>query len=88
MNIVLLKNISLVGLHWGAYSLKEPSRVPVVWKELLDLFASGAVKPVVYTQTWPLEQIASGLEAIEKRQTWGKAVVRVKEEDSSLPAKL
>jgi hypothetical protein len=23
MNLVLLKNISLVGLHWGAYSRKQ-----------------------------------------------------------------
>ncbi|KAF6760271.1 alcohol dehydrogenase [Ephemerocybe angulata] len=83
MNIVLLKNISLVGLHWGAYTQKEATRIPVVWKELLDLFASGRVKPVTYTQTWPLERLAEGLGALERRETWGKAVVKVKEDDSA-----
>lgn len=83
MNLVLLKNVSLVGLHWGAYTIKEPSRVPVVWKELLDLFASGRAKPVTYTETWTLEKLAEGLGALERRETWGKAVVKVREDDSA-----
>ncbi|KAF8161104.1 hypothetical protein B0H34DRAFT_699511 [Crassisporium funariophilum] len=88
MNIVLLKNISLVGVHWGAYSLKEPSRIPHVWKDLLNMFASGQVKPVTYTDVYTLESLVDGLAALEKRQTWGKAVVRVKEENSGERAKL
>ena len=45
------------------------------------LFASGQVKPVVYSEVWPLERTAEGLAALEKRKTWGKAVVRIREED-------
>ncbi|KAK8931842.1 Quinone oxidoreductase-like protein 2 [Metarhizium anisopliae] len=30
MNKVLLKNISLVGIHWGAYSINERETIPVV----------------------------------------------------------
>ncbi|KIM40120.1 hypothetical protein M413DRAFT_446274 [Hebeloma cylindrosporum] len=88
MNLVLLKNISLVGVHWGAYTQKEASRVPVVWKDLLSLFASGRVKPVTYTGIYKLEQLVDGLAALEKRQTWGKAVIRVKEETTGQRAKL
>ncbi|RDB16964.1 Quinone oxidoreductase-like protein 2 [Hypsizygus marmoreus] len=80
MNLVLLKNISLVGLHWGAYSRFEKERVPVVWKALLDLFASGRVQPVTYAEVFPLEKLSDGLGAIERRETWGKAIVRVREE--------
>ncbi|KAI0768415.1 alcohol dehydrogenase [Irpex lacteus] len=83
LNLVLLKNISIVGIHWGAYLSKDIERVPVVWKDLLELFASGKVKPVVYSEVWPLERAADGLAALEKRQTWGKAVVRIKEEDGA-----
>ncbi|KAF8658325.1 hypothetical protein AX16_002093 [Volvariella volvacea WC 439] len=88
MNIVLLKNVSLVGLHWGAYTPKEPSRIPVVWKGILDLLASGKVKPVTYDKIYPLERLAEGLGAIERRETWGKAVVRVRNEDANVKSKL
>lgn len=83
MNLVLLKNVSLVGLHWGAYTQKEPARIPVVWKELLDMFAKGTAQPVTYTKTWSLEELAEGLGALERRETWGKAVIKVTEDDSA-----
>ncbi|TFK26458.1 alcohol dehydrogenase [Coprinopsis marcescibilis] len=82
MNIILLKNVSLVGLHWGAYTLKEPSRVPVVWKDILELFATGRTKPVVYNQVWKLEELSQGLGALERRETWGKAIVKVRQDDT------
>ncbi|TFK75418.1 alcohol dehydrogenase [Pluteus cervinus] len=79
-NLVLLKNISIVGLHWGAYTQHEPARRTVVWRELFDLLASGKVKPLLYPTTYPLKRLADGLGAIERRETWGKAIVKVKEE--------
>ncbi|PPQ98630.1 hypothetical protein CVT24_003963 [Panaeolus cyanescens] len=88
MNLVLLKNISLVGLHWGAYTLKEPSRIPVVWENILSMFASGKVQPVVYNEIYTLEGLVKGLAALEKRETWGKAIVRVKDEKPAEKAKL
>jgi len=88
-NIVLLKNISLVGVHWGRYSLKEPGHIPIVWKELISLLESGRVTPATYDQVYSLETLTDGLAALEKRQTWGKAVVRVREEDNiNVKAKL
>ncbi|KAI0344862.1 NAD(P)-binding protein [Trametopsis cervina] len=89
LNLVLLKNVSVVGIHWGAYLTKEPEHVPSVWKALLDWFASGRLKPVVYDEVWSLEDTAEGLSALEKRKTWGKAVVRIKhEEEATTRAKL
>ncbi|KIL00708.1 hypothetical protein PAXRUDRAFT_644899 [Paxillus rubicundulus Ve08.2h10] len=88
MNLVLLKNISIMGVHWGLYTSKEPSRIPVVWEELLALFASGRVKPVTYSTVYSLESAMSGLGALERRETWGKAVVRVRDEDRKAVAKL
>ncbi|KAI9068311.1 alcohol dehydrogenase [Trametes sanguinea] len=83
LNLVLLKNISIVGIHWGAYSRFEPARVPVVWRSLLDLFSSGRAKPIVYPETFPLERLADGLAALEKRKTWGKVIVHVRDSESS-----
>ncbi|KAI0829943.1 alcohol dehydrogenase [Trametes gibbosa] len=82
LNLVLLKNISIVGIHWGAYTRLEPSRVPVVWQALLELFSSGRAKPIVYPQTFPLERLADGLVALEQRKTWGKVIVHVRESDA------
>ncbi|KAI0360914.1 alcohol dehydrogenase [Trametes cingulata] len=89
LNLVLLKNISIVGIHWGAYTKFEPSRTPVVWKELLDLFSSGRAKPVVYPETFPLERLGDGLVALESRKTWGKVIAHVREpEGAQAKAKL
>ena len=48
---------------------------------LHSLIESGKLKAVVYPEVWPLERVADGLVALEKRKTWGKAVVRVREDD-------
>ncbi|KDR75883.1 hypothetical protein GALMADRAFT_248626 [Galerina marginata CBS 339.88] len=88
MNLVLLKNISLIGLHWGAYTPKEPSRIPVVWREIFALLSSGQAKPVIYTEVFKLEHLVDGLTALEKRETWGKVIVKIKEEDTKGQSKL
>lgn len=81
LNIVLLKNISIVGIHWGAYTRNEPEYIPGVWKDLFSLFESGKVKANVFETVWSLEDLAQGLDALEKRKTWGKVVVRVRKDD-------
>ncbi|KAF8739812.1 NAD-P-binding protein, partial [Rhizoctonia solani] len=79
LNLVLLKNISIVGVHWGAYMKNDIGHVPSVWKALFQLFESGKVKPVVFSEVYQgLEQVSVGLEALEQRKTWGKAIVQIK----------
>ncbi|CAE6493908.1 unnamed protein product [Rhizoctonia solani] len=79
LNLVLLKNISIVGVHWGAYMKNDVGHVPSVWKALFELFESGKVKPVVFSEVYQgLEQVSVGLEALEQRKTWGKAIVQIK----------
>ncbi|KIY73037.1 alcohol dehydrogenase [Cylindrobasidium torrendii FP15055 ss-10] len=86
MNLVLLKNISIVGIHWGAYTKNEPGRTPEVWRDVLNMLASGRIKPVNYTEVFTLETINDGLAALEGRKTWGKAIVQVRKE--TIEAKL
>jgi NADPH:quinone reductase-like Zn-dependent oxidoreductase len=50
-----------------------------------SLFSSGRIKPVIYTEVYPLEKLSDGLAALERRGTWGKAIIRIKDE---YPAKL
>jgi len=51
---------------------------------MFSLFASGRVKPVHYKEVWGFNQLVEALDALEKRQTWGKAIVRVKTDPSYL----
>jgi NADPH:quinone reductase-like Zn-dependent oxidoreductase len=74
LNRVLLKQISLVGLHWGAHAQHEPERIPETFRALFDLYAKGRIRPVIF-ESYPLEQTAEALEALGSRRTWGKVIV-------------
>lgn len=78
-NKMLLKNISVVGLHWGAYSYNEPETQPKVWEGLFKLFESRKVRGTNYTdkEYVGLEQVPEALRALGNRETWGKVVVKV-----------
>ncbi|KAI0733123.1 alcohol dehydrogenase [Fomitopsis betulina] len=88
LNLVLLKNISIVGIHWGAYANFETKHIVEVYKAINELFESGRAKPIVYTEVLPLERVAEGLRLLEQRKTWGKVVVRIRDEKVSERAKL
>jgi NADPH2:quinone reductase len=74
LNRVLLKNIAIVGLHWGAHAMHEPARIGETMDALLALYRDGKIKPVVY-RTYPLSELPAALEALGGRQTYGKVVV-------------
>ena len=59
LNRVLLKNISLVGLHWGAHAMHEPARVGETFCALFGLYAQGAIEPMIY-RSYPLGRAAGG----------------------------
>ncbi|CAD6577377.1 MAG: hypothetical protein CYPHOPRED_000228 [Cyphobasidiales sp. Tagirdzhanova-0007] len=81
MNLVLLKNISLMGIFWGAYAKNEQDRIPEGWAALLQLLRQGQLRPVVFEELYQgLESLPKGLKALGSRQTWGKAVVQIKKE--------
>ena len=74
LNRVLLKNISLVGLHWGAHTMHEPARVGETFCALFGLYAQGAIEPMIY-RSYPLAELPAALEALGSRRSWGKIVV-------------
>ncbi|GAA5853673.1 hypothetical protein JCM8547_007408 [Rhodosporidiobolus lusitaniae] len=84
-NLLLLKNVAAMGVHWGAYVKNEPNAIPEVWNALLDLFATKKVRGIVYDKVFGgLEAVPEGLKALGARETWGKAVVKVKKEKAKL----
>lgn len=74
INRVLLKNIAIVGLHWGAYRQHDPAKIPQAMQALFELYGHGAVTPVV-SSTYPLQDAAAALEEIASRRSIGKVVL-------------
>jgi len=81
MNRILLKNISVVGLHWGMYAVKERETVPKVWKGIFDLVNTGKFRGITYNdKTYKgLESVPEALIALGSRATWGKVVIELEE---------
>jgi NADPH2:quinone reductase len=75
LNRVLLKNISLVGLHWGAHAMYEPARIGETFDALFALLAEGKIRPLVY-RTYGLDELPEALAALGSRRSWGKVIVR------------
>jgi NADPH2:quinone reductase len=74
VNRILLKNISIVGLHWGAYRVYDPGKIPLAMAELFDMYERGAVTPVVSSQ-YPLREAAAALDEIASRRSIGKVLL-------------
>lgn len=79
MNRILLKNISVIGLHWGMYATKEKETVTTVWKGIFDLVNSGKFRGITYNDRnyRGLESVPAALAALGSRETWGKVVVEL-----------
>jgi NADPH2:quinone reductase len=73
-NRILLKNIAVVGLHWGAYARHEPERVPETFAALFRLYGERKIRPVIFG-SHPLEQVPQALAALGSRKTHGKVIV-------------
>ena len=74
MNRVLLKNISLVGLHWGRYFDEDPKVIEEAQRAISELYDAGKISPVI-SKTYPLSQAAVALAALGSRKTTGKVVL-------------
>jgi NADPH2:quinone reductase len=74
-NLVLLKNMSVVGIAWGAYLNHDPGLFGEIHADLLRLYAAGKVDPLVHA-VLPLEEAPRGLADLTSRRTVGKVVIR------------
>ena len=77
VNRLLLNNVDVVGVGWGAWSLTHPGYLLEQWAELEPLLASGKVsapEPEVY----PFERAADAIASLEDRTAKGKVVVKLR----------
>ncbi|OBK33457.1 NADPH:quinone oxidoreductase [Mycobacterium sp. 1245111.1] len=78
VNRLLLNNIDVVGVGWGAWAGTHPGSLAEQWADLEKLLASGTLpppEPVVY----PLEEAAAAIASLENRTAKGKVVLRVRD---------
>lgn len=73
---VLVKNYSVVGLHWGLYRQKDPASIPAAHDALSALAAEGSVRPLV-SEVLSFEQAPEGLGRLAAGETTGRVVVSV-----------
>lgn len=72
-NHALVKNYSVVGVHWGLYNLMEPKLIGETHDELIRLHTAGEIAPLV-SEVLPLEDAPAALARLASRGTWGKVV--------------
>ncbi|KAJ5622013.1 hypothetical protein N7528_005245 [Penicillium herquei] len=85
LNRVLLKNVSLVGIHWGQYARFETETVGEVWNGIFGLVAKGQFRGTAFKDESfvGLESVPRALQALGGRETWGKVVVNVVGEEKT-----
>jgi NADPH:quinone reductase len=74
VNRLLLKNISVVGVHWGYYQRRGSPLVQEWMDALLKLYDQGRIRPVIY-RAYPLRDAAAALRALAARESYGKVVL-------------
>jgi len=72
-NHVLIKNYSVVGVHWGLYNILDPAVVRATHDDLIRLFEAGRIDPLI-SERVSLEDVPAALARLGSRGTYGKIV--------------
>lgn len=75
-NILLVKNLTVIGLHWGAYFRLRPEVMADSLARLLAWHAEGRIKPHI-SHRLPLEDANEALHLLRARKATGKVVVMI-----------
>ncbi|MEO1192741.1 MAG: NADPH:quinone oxidoreductase family protein [Pseudomonadota bacterium] len=75
-NIIMVKNISLVGFYWGAYRRRAPRRVAEQLRDLMTWLIEGHLQPRV-SHRLPLEDAPAALDLLRQRKATGKIVIEM-----------
>jgi NADPH2:quinone reductase len=73
-NHVLVKNYSVVGLHWGLYTTRAPQLIPPASRALLELYEAGKIKPHISARV-PLAEAPQALAAVAGGKSTGKVIL-------------
>ncbi|MCE3554838.1 NADPH:quinone oxidoreductase family protein [Pseudonocardia sp. RS11V-5] len=74
VNRLLLNNIDVRGVGWGAYAMPREGYTRAEWDKLIPYLESGIVDPPI-AGTYPLEKAGEAVALLGERGVLGKAVV-------------
>jgi NADPH2:quinone reductase len=77
VNRLLLNNVDVRGVGWGAFAMVRPGFMRRQWEALLPMMESGVIDPPVGA-TYPMEEFGRALAEMEQRQTLGKTVITLR----------
>lgn len=75
-NHVLVKNYSVVGLHWGLYRRYDRGVIDAAQEQIMRGYAEGTLRPLIGSVR-PLEEAPAALADLAGRRVLGKAVLTV-----------
>lgn len=81
LNLLLLKQASLVGVFWGAFAKASIGQNGANMHELLTWLGEGKLKPHI-SADYPLERHAEALDLVMERGVKGKVVLRMDDKNS------
>jgi len=73
-NILLVKNINIIGYYWGAYATHRLQMLRESFADLARMYAKGKLRPLVGT-IFPLEDAANALAHLADRKAIGKTII-------------
>lgn len=76
LNLTLLKGCQIVGVFWGAHTLREPAMHAENMADLFRMYKDGQIKPRISAR-FPLEKAADALNLMMDRKVLGKVVLDV-----------
>jgi NADPH2:quinone reductase len=82
-NILLLKNIGVIGVNWGTYVGWSPGdgrrdyapAARALWNQLVAWWQAGALKPEIHA-AYPLEQFREAMAEVSARRSAGRVTLR------------
>ncbi|HEY0903530.1 MAG TPA: NADPH:quinone oxidoreductase family protein [Marmoricola sp.] len=81
VNRLLLNNVDVRGVGWGAYAMVRPGFMAEQWQELEPMMAAGTIDPPLSHEVggsaYDLDDFGRALTDMEDRRTLGKTIVRV-----------
>ncbi|MEL6278135.1 MAG: NADPH:quinone oxidoreductase family protein [Pseudomonadota bacterium] len=75
-NILLVKNLDVIGFYWGAYYRFKPEVLAASFRQLVAWFKEGKIQPHI-SNVLPLEQGNEALDLLKTRQATGKVVLKI-----------
>jgi NADPH2:quinone reductase len=77
VNRLLLNNIDVRGVGWGAFAMVRPGFMRSQWAALTPMLESGVVDPPG-PPPYPLDEVSRALEDLQERRVLGKAVLTLR----------